>query len=182
MLPAEYRQITGDQTDQPLLLNYLRQAYRELTAAVHSDAWLQDQTRFILEHYLGSKSLLYWIESPGQQCTLPVEQATGLHSRLQRSTVAGLWAVPATDLRTGDRQWQVLLLYVEPQHRRRGLAHHLLTHLESVVRQRGDRQIGLQVFSDNQPALKLYQQQGFSPEVLQLVKHLDQPLSPEPLL
>lgn len=182
MLPAGYRQRTGSIADRPLLLHCLRRAYRELATPQTADpsAGVLDQTGQILETYLGSSSLLYWLEDAAEPSL--ASETRGLHPSLQRSTTAGLWAVPATDLRTGDRQWQVLLLYVDPRHRRRGLARHLLSQLETAIQQRGDRQISLQVFADNQPARRLYERQGFRLEVLQLVKHLEREPSPESLL
>ena len=41
---------------------------------------------------------------------------------------------------------------------------------ERWAAERGDRQLGLQVFVENQPALKLYQQLGFQPQALWMIK------------
>jgi ribosomal protein S18 acetylase RimI-like enzyme len=185
MLPTGYRLVEGSEGDRPLLLRYLRQAYRELagdSSELGRLARIQDQTSQVIQSYLSSKSLVTWIEVAASPQVPSEQEQAGLHPSLQRPVVAGLWAVPTTDLRSGDRQWQVLLLYVEPAHRRRGLARHLLSQLEAAVRARGDRRLSLQVFSDNQPALNLYQQQGYQPEVLQLVKHLNESRSSKPLL
>jgi GNAT superfamily N-acetyltransferase len=47
-----------------------------------------------------------------------------------------------------------------------------MNHVENWATQRGDRQIGLQVFTANQPALNLYHQLGYQPQSLWMVKSL----------
>jgi len=62
------------------------------------------------------------------------------------------------------------MLYVLPAHRRRGLASHLLDTAQNYSRQRGDRQMGLQVFLENSGALQLYEGFGFRPQALMMIK------------
>jgi len=64
------------------------------------------------------------------------------------------------------------LLYVSPEHRRQGIGSALMHQAENWAKARGDCQIGLQVFQQNQPALGLYQKLGFQPQWLGMVKPL----------
>jgi ribosomal protein S18 acetylase RimI-like enzyme len=52
-----------------------------------------------------------------------------------------------------------------------------MRHAQDWARARGDRQLGLQVFQSNQPALSLYHQLGFQTQSLWMVK----PLPPQSL-
>jgi ribosomal protein S18 acetylase RimI-like enzyme len=59
-----------------------------------------------------------------------------------------------------------------PEHRRRGIGTALMQYVENWATNRGDRQIGLQVFQSNQPALNLYNQLGYQTQSLWMVKSL----------
>ncbi|MFM5989221.1 MAG: GNAT family N-acetyltransferase [Sphaerospermopsis kisseleviana] len=85
---------------------------------------------------------------------------------------ACLWAGNAIDQVTGDRHAHIFLLYVVPSHRRRGIAKALMQHIENWAKQRGDRQIGLQVFTSNTPALNLYQNLGYQTQSLWMIKFI----------
>ncbi|WP_318781317.1 GNAT family N-acetyltransferase [Amazonocrinis nigriterrae] len=89
------------------------------------------------------------------------------------SPIACLWVGNAIDQVRGDRHAHIFLLYVEPEHRRRGIGTALLRYLENWATQRGDRQIGLQVFQSNQAALNLYSQLGYESQSLWMVKSLN---------
>ncbi len=60
--------------------------------------------------------------------------------------VACVWVGNAVDQAQGDRHAHIFLLYVVPEHRRRGIGTALMRYVEAWARVRGDRQIGLQVF------------------------------------
>ena len=83
-----------------------------------------------------------------------------------------IWLGNAIDQVRGDRHAHIFLLYVMPEHRRRGIGSELMRHAEDWARARGDRQIGLQVFQSNQPALALYHQLGYQTQSLWMVKSL----------
>jgi ribosomal protein S18 acetylase RimI-like enzyme len=72
----------------------------------------------------------------------------------------------------GDRHSYVLVLYVVPEHRRRGIATALLNKAQEWAKARGDRQIGLQVFADNPGAIALYKKFGFQTHSFWLTKGL----------
>ncbi|HBY78411.1 MAG TPA: GNAT family N-acetyltransferase, partial [Cyanobacteria bacterium UBA11148] len=67
----------------------------------------------------------------------------------------------------------VFLLYVMPDYRRQGIGSALMRYAENWARARGDRQIGLQVFQANQPALDLYQHLGYQVQSFWMVKPLN---------
>jgi GNAT superfamily N-acetyltransferase len=87
--------------------------------------------------------------------------------------IAGLWLGSATEQGTGEQQAHILLLYVMPEHRRRGIGAALVRYAETWAKTRGDRQIGLQVFETNLPAMTLYQTLGYSTQSHWMTKSLD---------
>ncbi|MBW4609806.1 MAG: GNAT family N-acetyltransferase [Hassallia sp. WJT32-NPBG1] len=89
------------------------------------------------------------------------------------SPVACLWVGNSIDQVRGDRHAHIFLVYVVSEHRRRGIGKALMQYVESWAIARGDRQIGLQVFKSNQPALNLYNQLGYETQSLWMVKSLD---------
>ncbi|MFH7027228.1 MAG: GNAT family N-acetyltransferase [Heteroscytonema crispum UTEX LB 1556] len=91
---------------------------------------------------------------------------------LSSSPVACLWVGNAIDQVQGDRHAHIFLLYVVPEYRRRGIATALMQYVENWAVARGDRQIGLQVFQSNKPALNLYNQLGYQTQSLWMVKPL----------
>jgi ribosomal protein S18 acetylase RimI-like enzyme len=89
------------------------------------------------------------------------------------SPIACLWVGNSIDQVRGDRHAHIFLLYVAREHRRRGIGKALMQYVENWAFIRGDRQIGLQVFKSNQPALNLYNQLGYQTQSLWMVKSLD---------
>ena len=138
----------GSGLDRALLLKFMQRTYQELYPA-HNFAHLA-QT---IEQYLSSETPLLW-----------VEQA--------QKTVACLWMGNATDQVCGDRHTYIFLLYVNPAHRRQGIGAALVKQAEDLARERGDRQIGLQVFQQNRPALSLYENLGYTVQSLWMTKIL----------
>ncbi|HEY9865690.1 MAG TPA: GNAT family N-acetyltransferase [Candidatus Obscuribacterales bacterium] len=144
----------GSRLDRALLLKFVYRTYREqfpeqelghLTATV--------------EQYFSPQTPLWWVDefdpdpSPARQ-------------------VACLWLGNAIDLADGQRTAHVFLLYVAPEHRKRGIGSALMVHAELWATGRGDRKISLQVFTNNQPALNLYQKLGYQPQSLLMQKIL----------
>jgi ribosomal protein S18 acetylase RimI-like enzyme len=147
LLPGYLLRI-GSGLDRALLLKFMRQTYQELYPA-HSFAHLA-QT---IEQYLSPETPLWWVEH-------------------DRHPIACLWMGNATDQIQGDRHAYIFLLYVSPAHRRQGIAVTLMTQAEAWAKERGDRQIGLQVFQQNQSALHLYEKLGYSAQSLWMAKPL----------
>lgn len=141
----------GSGLDRPLLLKFMQRTYREF----HPEQPLAHLAQTV-EQYLSMDTPLWWVETPSRQA------------------IACLWMGSAIDQISGDRQAYILLLYVSPEHRQRGIGKALMRHAETWVKSRGDRQIGLQVFEANQPALNLYRQLGYEVQSLWMVKRLEQ--------
>jgi ribosomal protein S18 acetylase RimI-like enzyme len=95
-------------------------------------------------------------------------------------TVACLWMGSAIEQVTGTRYSQIFLLFVKPQHRRRGIGTSLINLATTWAMARGDRQIGIQVFAHNQPALNLYQKMGFETQSYLMLKSLARSAASEP--
>lgn len=91
---------------------------------------------------------------------------------MPNSPIACLWVGNAIDQVQGNRHAHIFILYVVPEHRRRGIGTALMQYVENWAIQRGDRQIGLQVFQSNKPALNLYNQLGYQTQSLWMVKFL----------
>lgn len=149
-LPAGYEWQRGDRRDRAQLLRYLQAGYSEGTGATPPSHLPQT-----LDRFLSPETPIWWIVTASD-----------------RQIVAGLWLGQSQDQRTGDRQTYIFLVYVEPAHRRRGLATALLAQAESWAQSQGDRSLSLQVYADNPGAIALYERSGFAVESLGLRKRL----------
>ena len=147
-----YQLRSGSGLDQALLLKFMRRTYQEL----HPDQSFAHLAQTV-EQYLSKETPLWWVES--------VEPAA--------TPVGCLWLGNAINQVNGDRHAYIFLLYVQPEHRRRGLGAALVRLAENWAIARGDRQIGLQVFVQNQPALTLYRKLGYQTQSLLLIKPLE---------
>jgi ribosomal protein S18 acetylase RimI-like enzyme len=154
---------SGSGLERSLLLKFLQKTYQELNPGGEIA-----HLAYTVEQYFSKDTPLWWVEpSPVASSEFP---ATFPH---QHSHPIGcLWLGNAIDQLSGDRHAHIFLIYVSPAHRRRGIGAALLHHAESWAKARGDRQIGLQVFQSNQPALRLYQRSGFQPQSLWMIKNL----------
>ncbi|PAX56177.1 GNAT family N-acetyltransferase [Brunnivagina elsteri CCALA 953] len=115
-----------------------------------------------VEQYLSNDTPLWWVDFIGKQS-----------EDIYPSPIACLWMGNAIDQITGLRHAHLFLLYVIPEHRRRGVGKALMQYGETWAKARGDKQIGLQVFASNAPALDLYKQLGFQTQSLWMVKGLN---------
>jgi GNAT superfamily N-acetyltransferase len=79
--------------------------------------------------------------------------------------VARLW------LRTGEPPW-VMSVEVEPAHRGRGHGRAAMLAAEQATRAAGARSLGLNVFTGNTPALRLYESLGYRPVAHRFAKAL----------
>ncbi|MDM9585032.1 GNAT family N-acetyltransferase [Nostoc sp. GT001] len=112
-----------------------------------------------------------------ERWSLSVAEMSRSRSVSQRSAaphppIACLWVGNAIDQVHGNRHAHIFILYVVPEHRRRGIGTALMRYVENWAIQRGDRQIGLQVFQSNKPALNLYNQLGYQTQSIWMVKFL----------
>jgi len=169
--PNGYRLRVGSPLDRALLLSFARRAYREIDPDRTGD-----RLPHTIERYLSGRTPLWWLEvelksepdaepdvsrtATAPRSGLPHRSASAPTGRFQ--SIACLWLGNATTPNSAEAQAYVLLIYVAPEHRRRGLATYLLTLAEAEARQRGDRQLGLQVQADNAAAIALYEKLGYA--------------------
>jgi len=159
LLPGYWLRV-GSGYERSMLMKFIQLAYRELFPQQEDFSHLV-QT---VNQYLSRETPLWWVD------TDPVEVPG--NSSVGRQPVGCIWLGNAIDQVRGDRHAHIFLLYVMPEHRRRGMGSKLMRHAEDWARARGDRQIGLQVFQSNQPALALYHQLGYQTQSLWMVKSL----------
>lgn len=146
--------------ERATLVKFLQLSYQELFPTQNDFSHLNETVR----RYFSKETPLWWIEAAHLPST-PSEP------------VACLWLGNAIDQVWGNRHAHIFLLYVVPEHRRRGIGSALMRHAEDWARARGDRQMGLQVFASNQGALNLYHQLGYQTQSLWMVKLLNPELS-----
>lgn len=158
LLPGYYLR-AGSGLDRALLVKFMHRTYQELFQQ-------QDFSHLArtVEQYLDKETPLWWVEL----ASFP----TQMLPHFSRQPVACVWVGNALDQVRGDRHAHIFLLYVVPEHRRRGIGTALMRYVEDWASSRGDRQIGLQVFESNQPALNLYNRRGYQTQSLWMVKSL----------
>ena len=159
-LPDGYHLRRGNALDRALLLKLTRRTYGEL----HPNAALNHLAETI-DQYFSARTPVWFID-------LDPTTATRSPSSVPPIAIACLWLGTAIDQVRGDRHANIFLLYVAPDHRRRGLASILLHTAETWAKERGDRQITLQVFEFNEPAIRLYEKQGYRVQSLVMQKPL----------
>jgi GNAT superfamily N-acetyltransferase len=152
-----YQLRPGSGIDRALLVKFLQLTYAEICPEGDFSHLAQ-----AVEHYFTPDMPLWWVEST----STPV----GVQPRVM--PVGCLWLGNAIDQTNGNRHAHIFLLYVNPDHRRRGIGSALMQAAESWAQGRGDRQIGLQVFQFNQPALHLYQRLGYQVQSFWMIKPL----------
>ncbi|PHM08307.1 GNAT family N-acetyltransferase [Nostoc sp. 'Peltigera malacea cyanobiont' DB3992] len=159
----------GSLLERSLLLKFMQRTYQDLFP--NEDFSHLEQT---VKQYFSSDTPLWWVEDEGEQGAGSREQGSNKESlsSASHSPIACLWVGNAIDQVHGNRHAHIFILYVVPEHRRRGIGTALMRYVENWAIQRGDRQIGLQVFQSNKPALNLYNQLGYQTQSLWMVKFL----------
>jgi ribosomal protein S18 acetylase RimI-like enzyme len=147
---AGYTLKSGALIDRALLNKFMAITYAELFPG-NSLTHLQGT----VDQYFSVDTPLWWVFDETQRA------------------IACLWLGVAIDQSSGIRHAHVFLLYVRSAHRRRGIAKALVAIAETWATQRGDRQIGLQVFANNQPAVGLYKSLGYEVEAYAMLKRLE---------
>ena len=159
-LPQGYRLQAGSTAERSLLVKFMQHTYEELYPGGNFSHLTQT-----VEQYCSSDTPIWWVEHGAAE-------NTRLSGRANRQPVGCLWLGNAIAQATGERYAYIFLLYVMPDHRRQGIGAALIDCAEDWAKARGDRQIGLQVFETNQPALNLYRSLGYQTESLGMVKPL----------
>ncbi|OCQ91123.1 acetyltransferase [Oscillatoriales cyanobacterium USR001] len=163
-----YQLCSGSGLDRAKLLNFLHKTYQEL----YPDQPLS-HLALMVEQYFSNQTPLWWVEWEREKAELggdfPIPASfSSFHSH----KVGCLWLGNAIDQISGDRHAHIFLLYVDPEHRQRGIGSALVNCAENWARERGDRQIGLQVFLSNKPAVNLYQKLGYQTHSISMIKSL----------
>jgi ribosomal protein S18 acetylase RimI-like enzyme len=187
LLPG-YNIRPGSTLDRALLLKFMQRTYQDM----FPDEDFSHLARTV-EQYFSSETPLWWVdfvgllgevgdkgdkedkEDKGEGGTRGQgdNKNSSFPPSLSPSPIACLWVGNSIDQVRGDRHAHIFLLYVVNEHRRRGIGKALIQYVENWAMARGDRQIGLQVFKSNQPALNLYNQLGYQTQSLWMVKSLD---------
>ncbi|WP_347242435.1 GNAT family N-acetyltransferase [Nostoc sp. FACHB-888] len=174
----------GSTSDGALLLKFMQRTYQDLFP--NENFSHLEQT---VKQYFSSDTPLWWVEEEGEQgagsrekeqipliSTLPTAPLPPPYAPFPMPNahppIACLWVGNAIDQVHGNRHAHIFILYVVPEHRRLGIGKALMRYVESWAIERGDRQIGLQVFQSNKPALNLYNQLGYQTQSLWMVKFL----------
>jgi ribosomal protein S18 acetylase RimI-like enzyme len=139
----------GSAIDRASLVKFMQLTYTEL----FSDCALNHLAQTV-DQYFSATTPLWWVKFEG-------------------SAIACLWTGVAIEQASGIRHAHIFLIYVKPAHRRQGIARSLMGVAEDQARAQGDRQIGLQVFVTNQPAIDLYERLGYKPQAMSMMKSLD---------
>jgi GNAT superfamily N-acetyltransferase len=146
-----YQLIAGHAIDLATLLRFLQLTYGEISPQQQDYRHLQST----VDRYFSTDTPLWFV------------------TRSPESTkVACLWMGIAIDQATGIRHPNIFLVYVEPTYRRQGIGRALMEYAQSWAKAQGYTQIGLQVFTTNQPALDLYQQLGYQPRSISMMREL----------
>ncbi|MGF2038311.1 MAG: GNAT family N-acetyltransferase [Nostoc sp. CmiVER01] len=174
----------GSTLDRALLLKFMQRTYQDLFS--NEDFSHLEQT---VNQYFSNDTPLWWVEQEGKQemreqgakenfplCPPHPAPLSIFNAPFPMSNahppIACLWVGNSIDQVNGKRHAHIFILYVVPEHRRRGIGRALMRYVENWAIQRGDRQIGLQVFQSNKSALNLYNQLGYQTQSLWMVKFL----------
>jgi ribosomal protein S18 acetylase RimI-like enzyme len=147
---TNYRPIAGTASDIPTLLRFLQLTYQELYPQQQDYRHLQST----VDRYFSAETPLWFAISASS------------------TKVACLWLGLAIDQVTGIRHPNILTIYVDPTYRRQGIGRALIGHAEAWAKAQGYTQMSLQVFTDNQSAIDLYQQLGYQPRSISMMREL----------
>lgn len=156
---------SGSTLDRALLVKFMRLTYQDMFPQQNFSHLAQT-----VEQYLSSQTPLWWVDFVGQGENNTRKQENP--PLTPSSPVGCLWMGNAVDQVSGSRHAHIFLVYVTPQHRRCGVGTALMEHAQNWAKDRGDRQIGLQVFPANTGALNLYHHLGYQTQSLWMIKSL----------
>ncbi len=147
---TQYQLIKADPVEIASLLKFLQITYQEL----YPDQQNYQHLQLTVDRYLSTETPLWFVTTSSS------------------AKIACLWLGIAIDQVNGVRHPNIFLIYVDPNHRRQGIGRALMGHAESWARERGYTQMGLQVFTTNQPAIDLYQQLGYQSRSISMMREL----------
>jgi ribosomal protein S18 acetylase RimI-like enzyme len=156
LLLDRYQLKFGSTKDSNLLAQFMQSAYQELFPHRQNFSHLIGT----VEKYLNSNTPIWWVESPEKD------------RKNTTNYIACLWMGKAQDQVTGEDLAYIFLLYVNPKYRRLGIGKALIEEGTNWAIAKNHKQISLQTFTNNQIALKLYQNLGFKQQSILLSKSL----------
>lgn len=160
----------GSTLDRALLVKFMQRTYQDMFPGEDFSHLAQT-----VEQYFSSETPLWWVDflADNKDSRETRENLLPHLAVSDTPVVACLWVGNSIDQVKGDRHAHIFLVYVEPEHRRQGIGKALMQYVENWAFTRGDRQIGLQVFTSNQTALNLYNQLGYQTQSLWMIKPLN---------
>ena len=141
---------------RPLLIEYMQLTYQE----VYPDREDFDNLQETVNSYFSSSTPVWLVKKTSDG--------------IENPTVGCLWMGTTRDRAIVSRAAQIFLLFVDPEHRRRGIGKAMMQVAEDWAVARGDCQIGLQVFPNNQAALNLYRDRGYITQFFTMSKSLEE--------
>ncbi len=150
---TQYPLVIGTTIDSPALLRFLQITYEELYPQQQDYRHLQST----IARYFSAETPVWFVTTSAQNCP---------------QKIACLWIGIAIDQITGIRHPNIFLIYVDPIYRRQGIGRALMKHAEIWAKAQGYVQIGLQVFTANQPAIDLYQQLGYQSRSISMMREI----------
>ena len=75
---------------------------------------------------------------------------------------------PSKDYLKHDRHCYLGFMYVKPEHRGKGVNKLVLEALKQWTKSQGINELRLEVYNDNQSAIKAYEKAGFTPNLLEM--------------
>lgn len=153
-----YRIEAGSSLQRTRLVKFMRRAYADIAEATgqqspSTGAHLAET----VQRHLSPKSHIWWVID--NQATAAPAGMPGINSVLEPAGC--LWLTEAIDQRSGQKQAYVFLLYVAPNHRKKGIGTALMQHAQQWAKQKGYGQMSLQVFEHNRAAMTLYENLGY---------------------
>jgi ribosomal protein S18 acetylase RimI-like enzyme len=147
---TNYQLIPGGAIDLATVVKFLQLTYAELYPQQQSYQHLQST----VDRYFSSETPFWFVTTASS------------------TKIACLWLGIAIDQVNGVRHPNILLIYVDPAYRRQGIGRALIQAAETWAKAQGYAQIGLQVFTTNQPAIDLYQQLGYQARSISMMREL----------
>lgn len=77
-------------------------------------------------------------------------------------------AMQSKDYLKHDRHCYLGFMYVKPEYRGRGVNSKVLDALKQWTKSKGINELRLEVYNDNQPAVRAYEKAGFTPNLLEM--------------
>src|SRR5689334_16503666 len=134
----------GSTLERSQLVKFTQRTYQELFPEQKDFAHLART----VEQYFSKDTPLWWVDFLGEGAVRDGEDVEvggdrGVKQQINNnspssvlSSVACLWMGNAIDQIKGDRHAHIFLLYVAPEHRRRGIARALMQYAENWAKQR----------------------------------------------